>query len=83
MTHLSPGANFRKALEDNNPLQIVGTINAYCAMLAKEAGHDAIYLSGGGVAMNRLHVRLAIGDCSRARMSCMRTLHPITEVSPR
>jgi methylisocitrate lyase len=50
MTSLSPGAKFRKALEDNKPLQIVGTINAYCAMLAEDAGHDAIYLSGGGVA---------------------------------
>jgi len=50
MSYLSPGANFRKALDDNNPLQIVGTINAYCAMLAEDAGHDAIYLSGGGVA---------------------------------
>ncbi|MBT6057708.1 MAG: methylisocitrate lyase, partial [Gammaproteobacteria bacterium] len=46
----SPGAKFRQALEDNKPLQIVGTINAYCAMLAEDAGHKAIYLSGGGVA---------------------------------
>ncbi|PCH59435.1 MAG: methylisocitrate lyase [SAR86 cluster bacterium] len=46
----SPGAKFRQALVDNKPLQIVGTINAYCAMLAKESGHKAIYLSGGGVA---------------------------------
>lgn len=47
---ISQGANFRQALKDNNPLQIVGAINAYCAMLAKDAGHKAIYLSGGGVA---------------------------------
>jgi len=46
----SPGAKFRKALEENTPLQIVGTINAYCAMLAEDSGHKAIYLSGGGVA---------------------------------
>ncbi len=50
MKNLSPGAKFRQALEENNPLQIVGTINAYCAMLAEDAGHKAIYLSGGGVA---------------------------------
>lgn len=50
MNKLSPGARFRKALADNHPLQIVGTINAYCAMLAEGAGHKAIYLSGGGVA---------------------------------
>ncbi|MCV6615770.1 MAG: methylisocitrate lyase [Cellvibrionaceae bacterium] len=47
---LSPGAKFRKALADNKPLQIVGTINAYAAMMAKQNGHQAIYLSGGGVA---------------------------------
>ena len=50
MKKTSPGARFRSALADNNPLQIVGTINAYCAMLAETAGHQAIYLSGGGVA---------------------------------
>lgn len=50
MMSLSPGAKFRKALEDNKPLQIVGAINAYCAMLAEDAGHKALYLSGGGVA---------------------------------
>ncbi|SFM53203.1 methylisocitrate lyase [Marinobacter zhejiangensis] len=49
-TILSPGARFRKALEENKPLQIVGTINAYAAMMAERIGHQAIYLSGGGVA---------------------------------
>ncbi|HEY9134835.1 MAG TPA: methylisocitrate lyase, partial [Pseudomonadales bacterium] len=47
---LTPGARFRQALADNKPLQIVGTINAYAAMMAKKIGHQAIYLSGGGVA---------------------------------
>lgn len=47
---LSAGARFRQALQANSPLQIVGTINAYCAMLAERAGHQAIYLSGAGVA---------------------------------
>lgn len=50
MTRLTPGARFRRALADNHPLQIVGAINAYCAMLAEDAGHKALYLSGGGVA---------------------------------
>lgn len=50
MNNLTPGAKFRKALEDSKPLQVVGAINAYCAMLAEDAGHKAIYLSGGGVA---------------------------------
>jgi len=47
---LSPGARFRKALKEKQPLQIVGTINAYAAMMAERVGHQAIYLSGGGVA---------------------------------
>ncbi|WP_165311437.1 methylisocitrate lyase [Vibrio ziniensis] len=47
---LSPGAKFRLAVKTNNPLQIVGTINPYCAMMAKKLGHQAIYLSGGGIA---------------------------------
>lgn len=47
---LSPGAKFRKALEQNKPLQVVGTINAYTAMMAQKLGHNAVYLSGGGVA---------------------------------
>ncbi|MDK8464237.1 methylisocitrate lyase [Marinobacter sp. SS13-12] len=46
----SAGARFRKALKENHPLQIVGTINAYTAMMAEKVGHQAIYLSGGGVA---------------------------------
>ena len=47
---MSPGAKFKAALRESHPLQVVGTINAYCAMLAARAGHKAIYLSGGGVA---------------------------------
>ncbi|WP_404325989.1 methylisocitrate lyase [Cobetia sp. UIB-001] len=46
----SPGARFRAALETNRPLPIVGTINAYTAIMAERVGHQAIYLSGGGVA---------------------------------
>ena len=47
---MSAGARFRAALAAERPLQIVGTINAFTAMLAEEAGHKAIYLSGAGVA---------------------------------
>lgn len=47
---MSAGKLFRDALARNKPLQIVGTINAYAAMMAKQIGHQAIYLSGGGVA---------------------------------
>ncbi len=46
----SPGGRFRAAIEANKPLQVVGTINPYCAMMAERIGHQAIYLSGGGVA---------------------------------
>ncbi|TDT39455.1 methylisocitrate lyase [Halospina denitrificans] len=45
----SPGRRFRDALAQQ-PLQIVGAINAYCGMMAEKTGHKAIYLSGGGVA---------------------------------
>jgi len=41
---------FRSAVADHAPLQIAGTINAYCALLAENAGFRAIYLSGSGVA---------------------------------
>ena len=54
MTQLSAGVRFRKALADESPLQIVGTINANHALLAKRAGYKAIYLSGGGVAAGSL-----------------------------
>jgi methylisocitrate lyase len=50
MTTLTAGGRFRKALAEEQPLQIMGTINAYCAMMAEQVGYRAIYLSGGGVA---------------------------------
>jgi methylisocitrate lyase len=51
---MSAGAKLRQAVIDNTPLQIVGTINAYSARMAKIIGHKGIYLSGGGVAANSL-----------------------------
>src|SRR6202163_674504 len=53
---LSAGARFRAALRDEQPLQVVGTINAYVARLAAASGFRAIYLSGGGLAANSLGV---------------------------
>ena len=47
---MSSGTKFRKALAENNPLIIPGAINAYSAILAEKSGHQALYLSGGGVA---------------------------------
>ena len=53
-TQASAGARFRQALVEESPLQVVGTINANHALLAKRAGYRAIYLSGGGVAAGSL-----------------------------
>jgi len=44
------GFKFRNAMLESSPLQVVGTINAYSALMAEQIGHKAIYLSGGGVA---------------------------------
>lgn len=54
MSRHSPGQAFRAALTQENPLQIVGAINANHALLAQRAGYQAIYLSGGGVAAGSL-----------------------------
>jgi methylisocitrate lyase len=51
---MSPGAIFRKALQDERPLQVVGAICAYHARLAQRTGYRALYLSGGGVAAGSL-----------------------------
>ncbi len=56
MTEISAGAKFRAALTQESPLQIVGAINANHALLAKQAGFKAIYLSGGGLAAGTLGV---------------------------
>lgn len=50
MTQTSAGKRFRQALAHNTPLQIVGTINAYTALMATKIGHQAIYISGGACA---------------------------------
>jgi methylisocitrate lyase len=47
---VSQGKKFRQLIAEQSPVQIVGTINAYSAIMAKKIGHKAIYLSGGGVA---------------------------------
>jgi methylisocitrate lyase len=52
----TPGALLRAAVEAENPLQIVGAINAYAARMAAACGFKALYLSGGGVAANSLGV---------------------------
>ena len=47
---VSAGALLRQAIVEHSPLQLVGTINAYTAMMAERIGHKALYLSGAGVA---------------------------------
>ena len=54
MTTLSSGAKFRAAIAAENPLQVIGAINAYTARMAERTGFKALYLSGGGVAANSL-----------------------------
>jgi methylisocitrate lyase len=54
MTTPTPGTRFRAALQEERPLQIVGAINANHALLARQVGYRAIYLSGGGVAAGSL-----------------------------
>jgi len=51
---MTPGAKFRQALAEERPLQVIGTIVAYHALIAKRTGYKAIYLSGGGVAAGSL-----------------------------
>ena len=52
----SAGLRFREAMEKEQPLQIVGAVNAQHALLAGQAGFNAIYLSGGGVAAGSLGI---------------------------
>ena len=52
----TPGTKFKKALTEEKPLQIIGAINAYHALLASKSGFKAIYLSGGGVAAGSLGI---------------------------
>ncbi len=53
---MSQGKKFRQALGEEKPLQVVGAVNAYHAILAKASGFRAVYLSGGGVAAGSLGV---------------------------
>ena len=50
MNNKNPSKAFRELLKQKKPLQIVGCINAYCAVMAEKVGHKSIYLSGAGVA---------------------------------
>src|SRR6202050_3118044 len=56
MSSLSAGARLRAAVESERPLQLVGAVNAFSALLAERSGFKAIYLSGAGVANASLGV---------------------------
>ena len=56
MSQNTPGNKLRQAVADNHPLQVVGAVTAYCAILAQKTGHKALYLSGGGVAASSLGI---------------------------
>ncbi len=53
---LTPGQKLRRAVDEHHPLQVVGAVSAYCAILAQKSGHKALYLSGGGVAASSLGI---------------------------
>src|ERR1044072_9246914 len=74
---MSAGAKFRKALSEEKPLQIIGTIRANHALMAKRVGYKAIYLSGGGVAAGSL----GMPDLGTSDLDDVRTdIRRITEV---
>jgi methylisocitrate lyase len=52
----SAGARFRAAVKAEKPLQVIGAVNAYSALLAEHSGFKALYVSGGGVAASSLGV---------------------------
>lgn len=54
--NLIPGQKLRQAVEENNPLQVVGAVTANSAIMAEKIGHKALYLSGGGVAASSLGI---------------------------
>src|SRR5471032_455191 len=51
---ISAGAKFRAAMKEEQPMQVIGAINAYYARLAERSGYKSIYLYGGGVAAGSL-----------------------------
>lgn len=53
---LTAGKKLRNAVEENNPLQVVGAVTANSAIIAEKVGHKALYLSGGGVAASSLGI---------------------------
>jgi len=81
-TTLTAGARLRAAVEAERPLQVIGTINAYAALLAERAGFRAIYLSGAGVAnasfgLPDLGITTLNDVCEDVRRICAATALPL------
>jgi methylisocitrate lyase len=81
-TSATAGTRLRSAVEAERPLQVVGTINAYAALLAERAGFRAIYLSGAGVAnasfgLPDLGITSLNDVCEDARRICGATALPL------
>jgi len=81
-TQQTAGARLRAAVEAERPLQVVGTINAYAALLAERAGFRAIYLSGAGVAnasfgLPDLGITTLNDVCEDVRRICAATTLPL------
>jgi methylisocitrate lyase len=75
----SMGKIFRDKVKTEAPLQVVGTINPYCAMLAEKAGCEAIYLSGAGVA----NAALGLPDLGMTSLNdVLEEARRITDISP-
>ncbi len=75
----SMGKVFKQTINENKPLPVLGTINAYSAMLAQYAGAKAIYLSGAGVA----NASYGIPDLGMTNLSqVLEDARRITEACP-
>ena len=84
----TPGARLRKAVTEERPLQVVGAINAYSALLAQRGGFKALYLSGAGVAnasfgLPDLGITSLNDVCDDVRRISSATPRPSTPTGPR
>lgn len=76
--YMTPGKKLLQALKNESPLQIAGTVNAYCALLAQQAGFSCLYLSGAGVAnasfaqadLGLTHLENVLEDAQRITSAC-------------
>jgi methylisocitrate lyase len=79
---MSAGKRFREAVKANNPLQVIGVINAYSALQAEKTGAQALYLSGAGVAnasygLPDIGMTMLEDVCIDIRRICSRTDLPL------